>query len=221
MHFVPLLSLLGLAASASATIGASQMVSNIDQITELSSSTNDIAQSISVVNVFSTGPQLINNFKDIIQTATNDITAMNTKRSIHARQECLDVTDIERCIQDLGEIVDDPSEILGSKRFVKVEKKRQDAPAYSDTEQQAVCTAFREFVMIHQELLKTVIGKHGLLSLTPFTKPIAAVLQTLEGGVDELAFGIIDSVPTCAQDATQNKNSLDSTLRDARDKYDQ
>jgi Fe-S-cluster formation regulator IscX/YfhJ len=64
--------------------------------------------------------QLINNFKDIIQTATNDITAMNTKRSIHARQECLDVTDIERCIQDLGEIVDDPSEILGSKRFVKV-----------------------------------------------------------------------------------------------------
>jgi hypothetical protein len=75
--------------------------------------------------------------------------------------------------------------------------------------------------MIHQELLKTVIGKHGLLSLTPFTKPIAAVLQTLEGGVDELAFGIIDSVPTCAQDATQNKNSLDSTLRDARDKYDQ
>jgi len=73
--------------------------------------------------------------------------------------------------------------------------------------------------MVHQELLKTIIGKHGLLSLTPFTQPIAAVLRTLEGVVDTLAFGIIDSVPTCAQDATQNKNSLDSTLSDAQDTY--
>lgn len=73
--------------------------------------------------------------------------------------------------------------------------------------------------MVHQELLKTVIGKHGILSLTPFTQPIAAVLRTLEGGVDTLAFGIIDSVPGCAQDATQNKNNLDSTLGDAIDTY--
>lgn len=63
---------------------------------------------------------MINNFKEIIQTATNDITAMNSKRSIHARQECLDIGDVEQCIQDLSEIVEDPSEILGDKRFVKV-----------------------------------------------------------------------------------------------------
>lgn len=73
--------------------------------------------------------------------------------------------------------------------------------------------------MVHQDLLSTVIGKHGLLSLTPFTQPIAAVLRSLESGVDTIAFGIIDSVPTCAQDATQNKNSLDSTLGDAIDTY--
>lgn len=73
--------------------------------------------------------------------------------------------------------------------------------------------------MVHQELLKIIIGKHGLLSLTPFTQPIATVLRTLESGVDTLAFGIIDSVPTCAQDSTQNKNSLDSTLSDAIDEY--
>lgn len=73
--------------------------------------------------------------------------------------------------------------------------------------------------MVHQDLLRTVIGKHGLLSLTPFTHPVAAVLRTLEGGVDTIAFGIIDSVPTCAQDATQNKNNLDSTLSDAVDTY--
>lgn len=73
--------------------------------------------------------------------------------------------------------------------------------------------------MVHQELLKTVIGKHGLLSLTPFTQPIAQVLRVLEGGVDTLAFGIIDSVPTCAQEATQNKNSLDMTLEEAQNTY--
>lgn len=65
----------------------------------------------------------------------------------------------------------------------------------------------------------TVIGKHGLLSLTPFTQPVASVLRTLEGGVDTIAFSIIDDVPTCAQDATQNKNSLDSTLNDAINTY--
>lgn len=77
----------------------------------------------------------------------------------------------------------------------------------------------QQFVQVHQELLKTVIGKHGLLSLTPFTQPIAAVLRTLEGVVDGLAYGIIDAVPNCAQDATNNKNSLDSTLTEAQDKY--
>ena len=76
-----------------------------------------------------------------------------------------------------------------------------------------------QFVTVHQQLLATIIGKHGLLSLTPFTQPVAQVLRVLEGGVDTLAFGIIDSVPTCAQDATQNKNSLDRTLEDAVNEY--
>jgi hypothetical protein len=73
--------------------------------------------------------------------------------------------------------------------------------------------------MVHQQLLQTVIGKHGLLSLTPFTQPMAQVLRTLEGGVDSLAFDIIGSVPSCSEDATQNKNSLDSTLADAVNVY--
>ncbi|BCS29734.1 uncharacterized protein APUU_80037A [Aspergillus puulaauensis] len=280
MHFKSILPLLGLAASASAQVSASQMTANIDQITQKSSETNDIAKSISVTNFFSTAPQLINSFRDIIQTASDDVTSMNDgkskrslkarqecldledpeqcladlgelvddpseilgdKRALRARQECLDVTDIEQCLADLGELVEDPGEILGDKRSVKVRheyasvsrwreianilnqtvgKKRQDPPAYSDSQQQGICNAFRSFVMVHQELLKTVIGKHGLLSLTPFTQPVAQVLRVLEGGVDTLAFGIIDSVPTCAQEATQNKNSLDMTLEEAQNTYD-
>ncbi|KAJ5265072.1 hypothetical protein N7505_007865 [Penicillium chrysogenum] len=281
MHFKSIFPLLGLAASASAQVSASQMTANIDQITQKSSETNDIAKSISITNFFSTGPQLINDFKDIIQIVTDDITSMNggkSRRSLKARQECLDVENPEKCVEDLGEIVEDPSEILGDKRALRarqecldvadpeqcvddigeivadpgqilgnkrsvkvrheyasvsrwreganilnqtVGKKRQSPPAYSDSEQQGICNAFRTFVMVHQELLNTVIGKHGLLSLTPFTQPIAHVLRALEGGVDTLAFGIIDTVPTCAQDATQNKNSLDMTLQEAEDTYSQ
>ncbi|KAJ5569089.1 hypothetical protein N7450_011575 [Penicillium hetheringtonii] len=228
MRFATIVSYLALAVSVNAAIGAQQMASNIDTITQKSSETNDIAKSISVTNFFSTTPQMINNFKDIIETVTQDITAMNNKRSLQARQECLDVTNVEQCIQDLGEIIEDPSEILGKKRngfarnianiMILYKIARQDT-SYSEIDQQAVCNSFRSFVMVHQELLKTVIGKHGLLSLTPFTQPIAAVLRTLEGGVDTIAFGIIDSVPYCSQDATQNKNSLDSTLGDAIDTY--
>jgi hypothetical protein len=48
---------------------------------------------------------------------------------------------------------------------------------------------------------------------------MAAVLRTLEGAVDTLAFGVIDLVPTCAQGATQNLNSLDTTLNDAITTY--
>lgn len=70
---------------------------------------------------------MINDFKEIIQTISNDITAMNggddneSKRSLKARQECLNVEDPEECLEDLGEIVGNPSELLGGeKRSFKV-----------------------------------------------------------------------------------------------------
>jgi hypothetical protein len=68
--------------------------------------------------------------------------------------------------------------------------------------------------------LSTVIGKHGLLSQAQFTQPIAEVLRTLEGGVDKLAFGIIDLVPTCAEGATKDKMDLDATLQKAETTYE-
>ncbi|KAJ5239548.1 hypothetical protein N7468_004167 [Penicillium chermesinum] len=203
MRFSLVVSTLALIGAAKATVSAQQVVANIDAITSKSSETNDIAKTISITNFFSTTPQVIRNFRDIIAIVTQDINAMESKRSLMARQECLDLEDIERCLGDLGEIVSNPSELLGG------EKKKRQSPGYSDTDQEAICTSFRGFVQVHQQLLQTVIGKHGLLSLTPFTQPIAQILRTLEAGVDTIAFETIDSVPTCAQDATQNKDSLD------------
>ena len=74
-------------------------------------------------------------------------------------------------------------------------------------------------MQVNEKLLKTLIGKHSLLSPTPFTQPVAAILRTLEYAIDLLSFVIIDAVPTSCQDATQNKNSLDAILRDAQDTY--
>ncbi|KAM0421061.1 hypothetical protein ACHAPT_011132 [Fusarium lateritium] len=78
--------------------------------------------------------------------------------------------------------------------------------------QNQVCEAFTDFVKVHQQLLNTVIGKHGLLSATPFTTPIAAVLRVLEGVVDKVALLIIGTVPTCADGAKKDLEALDGTL---------
>ncbi|KAG9800722.1 hypothetical protein KCU95_g410, partial [Aureobasidium melanogenum] len=88
----------------------------------------------------------------------------------------------------------------------------QGTPSYTDTAaEQQVCDAFHEFVVVHQNLLNVVIGKSGLLQ-SIFLGPVAAVLRSLENIVDTLAFGVIDSVPFCADDATSDKDNLDGTL---------
>lgn len=56
MRFTSIISALALAAGANAAMNASTMISNIDQITSLSSDTNDIAKSIGVTNFYTTAP---------------------------------------------------------------------------------------------------------------------------------------------------------------------
>lgn len=74
-------------------------------------------------------------------------------KSLKARQECLDVTDVEKCIEDLGDIAGDPSEILGRDGPAVGEivgnpgqilggRKRQ-AADYTGLEQSQVCDSFR------------------------------------------------------------------------------
>lgn len=64
---------------------------------------------------------------------------------------------------------------------------------------------------MHQELLKIVIGKSGLLEGI-FLGPVAAVLRSLEGVIDTLSFGVIDSAPVCEAAATTDKSHLDDIL---------
>lgn len=73
-------------------------------------------------------------------------------------------------------------------------------------------TGLSQFVKVHQNLLETIIGKNGLLSSTPFTAPIAAILRVLENVVDKVALTIIGTVPTCAEGAKKDLDDLDETL---------
>lgn len=74
-------------------------------------------------------------------------------------------------------------------------------------------------MVVHQQLLATVIGKHGVLSQVQSTQQVAAILRALEGGVDQIAFMIIDLVPTCAAGAKSDQDSLDDSLANAINVY--
>lgn len=62
-----------------------------------------------------------------------------------------------------------------------------------------VVDALTTFVHVHQILLATVISKHGLLTMIPFTEPIRQALVSLESTVDSFAFALIAFIPTSAQ----------------------
>ncbi|KAI0005668.1 hypothetical protein F4779DRAFT_620962 [Xylariaceae sp. FL0662B] len=179
MQFKPL-TLAAAVLSVSQTYAQTQItsttvVTNIEQVTTVSSDTNQIAGSISFLNAFTTCPELVSNFGQIVTLVQQDITSMQGINS--------------------------------------------QTTVFKDTEQLKICDAFRQFVAVHQQLLNTVIGKKSILASVSFTAPIAAVLRSIEQGVDTLAFGIIDLVPTCAETATKCKDALDGSLNQAVTEY--
>ena len=74
-----------------------------------------------------------------------------------------------------------------------------------------------QFVDVHQALLETVIGKHGILKTIGVGSEVAVVLRGVEHVVDETAFALIAEVPHCADEATAQKISLDQILEDSID----
>jgi flagellar motor component MotA len=48
----------------------------------------------------------------------------------------------------------------------------------------------RQFVLVHQALLATVIGKHGIFAQYLLTAPIASALRNLEAIIDVSSLSI-------------------------------
>jgi hypothetical protein len=73
----------------------------------------------------------------------------------------------------------------------------QNDPQYAPgPDSDAIFDAFRDFVMVHQQLLNILIGKAGLLQTVPVVgAPVATVLRSLEGIVD-----VCNPLPTASGD---------------------
>ncbi|KAI0358107.1 hypothetical protein OH77DRAFT_1518838 [Trametes cingulata] len=90
-------------------------------------------------------------------------------------------------------------------------------PPYNDDVAGEVVEALTLFVRVHQLLLSTIIGKHGIL--TGFAPGVACALRELEGIVDAFAFALISLIPTRHNQATDQQNALDQALQNAIDVY--
>jgi hypothetical protein len=88
-------------------------------------------------------------------------------------------------------------------------------PAFVDSDAKLVVQALNNFVAVHQALLSTIIGQHGLLSLFGFAEPIRLALVAIESGVDTFAYALIKLIPTQTDPATNDHSSLDNSLNQA------
>ncbi|KAH7062615.1 hypothetical protein B0J12DRAFT_564419, partial [Macrophomina phaseolina] len=95
----------------------------------------------------------------------------------------------------------------------------------------AIVIALISFVRVHQALLQILIGQAELLITGPFGgaalpselsalinpigAPIAAVLRQVEAVVDQLAFAIIDLIPSRSECAKAQKAAIDATLQES------
>lgn len=101
----------------------------------------------------------------------------------------------------------------------KDQKRRLRSLTNSVTHSLTHLPSTQQFVQVHQALLATVIGKHGILEATGVAYQMAAVLRGVEGVVDEIAFTLIAEVPHCASKADAEKKKLDMSLQKSIDTY--
>ncbi|KAJ7586963.1 hypothetical protein C8J56DRAFT_890889 [Mycena floridula] len=74
------------------------------------------------------------------------------------------------------------------------------AAAFTGNPAHLIVVALVNFVKVHQLLLSTVIGKHGIFAACFFTAPVAVVLRALEAVVDTIAFFLIGCIAPSGPD---------------------
>ncbi|RFU78258.1 hypothetical protein TARUN_3973 [Trichoderma arundinaceum] len=152
--------------------------------------------------------EAIHNVTDISSDALATAKGINIQNALPSGLVGLDFT--------CGKIVDDFRQIVTNvAEDIKVLGVNSSNPNFPPDGQLSICGALSDFIKVHQDLLKTLIGQKGVLSATPLTAPIAAVLRILEAGVDKLANGVIGLIPTCAAKAGDELKQLDGTLDEA------
>lgn len=136
-----------------------------------------------------------------LTSAVSGAAIQNEKRAITADQMVENIQKITQLSQDLqpkasaistdglGFLTSSPFQpvIDGFQQIIRVAQddidSMSDSTQYTAANAQPVCDAFSDFVVVHQELLRILIGKSGLLE-SVFLGPVAAILRSLEEVVD-------------------------------------
>ncbi|KZV99601.1 hypothetical protein EXIGLDRAFT_762474 [Exidia glandulosa HHB12029] len=90
---------------------------------------------------------------------------------------------------------------------------------FSAPDARDVIAVLKTFVIVHQQLLSTLIGKHGLFEQFGGTQPIAKALREIEEVVDSFAEALINLIPTEYDEAMFQMHSLDISLRNTISVY--
>ncbi|KAI9457215.1 hypothetical protein BJY52DRAFT_1378299 [Lactarius psammicola] len=98
----------------------------------------------------------------------------------------------------------------------------QATPPFTDcTLTLPIIESLRGFVLVHQKLLATVIGKHSIFAQFALTAPIAGVLRTLEATIDKFAFSMINMIPCAKPDVEDDQSQLDDSVGKTIKRYQQ
>ncbi|KAI0806811.1 hypothetical protein C8Q74DRAFT_1362400 [Fomes fomentarius] len=161
---------------------------------------------LGVVNVFAlTGDQLADEIDAVTAESGNLATAINA----------LNLTNFP--IQ--GSII---AQGLGNITTTVAQANSQFDPnqtPFDSTTAETIAAVFTDFVIIHQNLLRVIIGKESLAGRFGFTAPIAFALRSLEGVVDTFCFSAIALIPTSATEANEQFAALNETFMDANAAY--
>ncbi|KAF5328341.1 hypothetical protein D9619_013315 [Psilocybe cf. subviscida] len=150
----------------------------------------------------------------VVHTITTASDSLNTALSgLTTSLQLADVTSISKVlIQGFTTIVANLAKAVATFPFT---------PPFGSSVSGTVVDALIGFVRVHQALLATVIGKHSIFAQFGLTAPIAAVLRTVEAGVDTFAFQLINLIPDKRNTVQAQINSLDLTLKTSINTYTQ
>ncbi|KAJ5133709.1 hypothetical protein N7448_001267 [Penicillium atrosanguineum] len=124
--------------------------------------------------------------------------------------------DLENHDTKLPEVIDNIRQELTQ---ITEDTSHASSHACSESEQEGIRSSYYNFVQSQEALLRTIIGKHKILSQTPFTAPMGTILTMLEGGFDALGEAVIGEVPLFAKEVEGMRDRLDGMLGQAIDLY--
>lgn len=82
-------------------------------------------------------------------------------------------------------------------------------------DQAEICDAFTELTDVHQTMLENIMSKRKFVNFDTITVQTAKILRLLEREFDDFAAVLIEFVPTCATSVTEDRQSLEETMKES------